>query len=512
MQSFFDGFGKYPISALCTIFRNFISAKHLALLGIWQSLILNALQGLPIATFYERITFKRAQIIGKITQATLLCFPLFLFPAYAGSFYLEISIEDAYQIAVEQNPAIDARRAQKEMAMGVKQQTLQAFLPAVSFDTMYLRFDSSIISDVPVPVAALPPSPVPITIERMDSGPVDANLFGFQAVQPLVQVGAWKARQQADRHARGAELALGRGERELALNLIEAYYGAVVAWQRLDAEQAALAAADETLRLVESSFDEGLVAPVDVYAARAQRFEFKSRVSEAEGGLATAMAQLGRVMGMDEDVRLDLVDDIPDPPRHLPGLPDSRRHIDQRRDLLAQQEIVAAARVGVDRANAAFLPTVNLLGRYQWTDTDDFFGTAHDLWAVAVHLQWTIFSGMSRSGTVSEARAKEREQEARLREMRQEARVDAISSRARWQAAMASWEYSQMATENAAMALDQTRGRYREGIDGIAELLRAQAEDLKARSLNLNARYEAVLAAHQYRLQGLAIHPMEEWK
>lgn len=475
-------------------------------------MILNVLQIRLIATFCGCIIFKRIQAIGKIPRTTLLLLPLFLFPPDAGSFSLEISLEAAYQIAVEQNPAIETRRAKKEMALGVKQQTLQGFLPTVTFDATYLRFDSSVLQDIPTPVAVLPPSPFPITIERRDSGPIDAYSTGFQVVQPLVRAEAWKARQQADRNARGAKLAVSRGERELALNLVTAYYGAKVAKQRLEAEQAGLSAADETLRLVESAFDEGMVAPVDVYAARAQRYEFKSRVSEAEGELSGAMAQLVRIMGMDEDVPLVLVDDIPEPPSHLPGLPDTGRHIDQRRDLLAQKETLAAAGAGVDRANAAYLPTVNLLGRYQWTDTDDFLEAEHDLWAVAVHLQWTIFAGMSRSGMVSEARAKEREQKARLREMRQKARAEAVSSRARWQAAMASWEHSRMAAENAAMVLEQTRGRYREGIDGITELLRAQAEDIKARTLKLNARYEAVLAAHQYRLQGMAMHPMDEWK
>jgi hypothetical protein len=51
-----DGLVKSPISALRAISQNFTYAKYAAFFDIAQALILNFLQGRPMATFYETIT------------------------------------------------------------------------------------------------------------------------------------------------------------------------------------------------------------------------------------------------------------------------------------------------------------------------------------------------------------------------------------------------------------------------------------------------------------------------
>lgn len=424
-----------------------------------------------------------------------------------GPYPLPLSLEDAFQLALEKNPTLEAGRATQDTAEAMAMQTLQGYLPTITFDTNYVRFDGSLISDVYVPILDSPSLIPPIV--RQDLGPVDAYLSGFQVVQPLINVEAWNARQQANRAITAAGLTVSQGERELALMLIEAYYGVMVAEELLKVEKSAYLAAEKTVTLAESMFDEGLVAPVDVYGARAQMFEFKSRASSAEGQIAVAMAQLQRIIGLDGDIKITLTDPIPDPPEVLPGKGVTRENIDRRMDIRAQQEILASAEAGVDRANAAYLPRLNMVGRYQWIDRHTFLGSENDLWMVGVNLHWTIFAGMYRSGMIAEAEAKERRQQAALAELRHAARAEAKSSEAQWHTAMHRWAYSKMSAENAAAALTQTMGRYGEGIDGITELLRARAEDLKAKTLQLDARYQAVLAAHRYRLSALAAHPME---
>ena len=423
------------------------------------------------------------------------------------SYPLPLNLTDAFRLALEKNPTLEAGRARQDAAKAIAMQTLKGYLPTVSFDTNYVRFDGSLISDVYVPILDSPSLIPPIV--RQDLGPVDAYLSGFQVIQPLINIEAWNARQQANRAITAAGFAVSQGERELALMLIEAYYGVMVAEELLKVEKSAYLAAEKTVRLAESMFDEGLVAPVDVYGARAQMFEFKSRVSSAEGQIAVAMAQLQRIIGLEGDIRITLTDAIPDPPEVMPEKGVTCENIDRRMDIRAQKEILASAEAGVDRANAGYLPRLNVVGRYQWIDQHTFLGSENDLWMVGVNLHWTIFAGMHRSGVIAQAEAKKRRQQAALAELRHAARAEAKSSEAQWHTAMHRWGYSKMSAENAAAALTQTMGRYSEGIDGITELLRARAEDLKAKTLQADARYQAVLAAHRYRLSALAAHPME---
>lgn len=434
-----------------------------------------------------------------------------LIPGTINAAPLELSLEEAFRLLLEQNPQLEATRAQRDVAEGLKRQTLQGFLPTLNFDTTYFRLDSSYLDDIAVPVIAEAPPPelsqlVGFTIR--DLGPYEAYSSGLLLVQPLFNLEAWRARRQAIKQVNAADYRIERSERELALNLVEAYYGVIVAGERLLVEKSALLSAERTLRLVESSFEEGLVAQVEIFRARTQLFEFRARVSEANGALAVAWAQLRQILGFDEDIEITLKDHIPDPVKIFPNNGITQLNIENRKDIRAQQEAVSAAEAGVSRARAAYLPRVNLLGRYQWIDQNTILGDDDHLWAVAVNLQWTIFAGMSRSGDIARARSQEREQRARLQTLRQGARAEARSNEALWNSAVASWKHTKEAAINAAAALEQTRGMYLEGLEGITELLRAQTEDLRTKTMQVNAGFEAVVAAHRYRLSALAEHPM----
>ncbi len=87
--------------------------------------------------------------------------------------------------------------------------------------------------------------------------------------------------------------------------------------------------------------------------------------------------------------------------------------------------------------------------------------------------------------------------------------MEARSAQADWQAQVAGWDQAAAGVEDAAAALDQTFGRYAEGLDDITDLLRAQAEDLAARTREINARFNATIAAERYRLAIGASNPTE---
>ncbi|HKL53231.1 MAG TPA: TolC family protein, partial [Wenzhouxiangellaceae bacterium] len=78
--------------------------------------------------------------------------------------------------------------------------------------------------------------------------------------------------------------------------------------------------------------------------------------------------------------------------------------------------------------------------------------------------------------------------------------AEAQAVHAQWQAEFEGWESASRAVAGAENALALTEARYAEGLDDITALLRAQAEELAARTREINARFNAVVAASQYRL------------
>lgn len=406
-----------------------------------------------------------------------------------------LSLEDALDRARAENPELLINRARIARAEAVQRQTLQGVLPTVSVDASYLRLDTSLLDDIPVLEPGLPP-----LLARRDLGPVEARVASIQMVQPLVNVGAWNARRQAGRQADAARLVLRRAQDEVTLAVIETYFGARTAERQVEAEQRGLATAERALRQAEAGFEEGLVPPVDVLRARSRVLEMEARVASAESQIVAAHALLRQVLGIEGDGRLPLADPVPAPPRSLPPAPSEAEVLARRSDIRALQETASAARYGVQRSRAAYVPDVNLLLRYQRVETDQPLDLAESGWLVGVNLRWTLFAGLGQAGAIDEARAAEEEARTELYAQRLLASGEILEARAQWEAELLGWDRASSGVEDAEAALALTEARYAEGLDDMTSLLQAQAEELGAVTREINARYNALVSAQRYRL------------
>jgi len=403
-----------------------------------------------------------------------------------------ISLQRALELAHAENPELLISRARKARAEAQRLRTRQGILPTLSVDASYLNADIGLLDTVPKAGGEWVPLP-----GLGELNPVEGNLLGVQVVQPLVNFGAWQARKQAGHQEDAARLGLRRAEHEVAVATIEAYFGAITAERQLVAEASGLAAARRALRQAEASFGEGLVARLDVLNARTRVGEMEARMALAEGRVVAAHSMLRQILDLDGDGLLTLTDPVPQPPRVLQQ--DEFKETN-RQDVLALEESVKAAAAGVDRARAAYMPDVNLIARYQRVEMNQPLGFNETDWIVGVNFGWTLFAGFGQQGAVGEARATEQEVRAELRALRQRARSEARDAHARWRAELRSWDGASASVASAEEALLLTEKRYAEGLDDMTNLLRAQAEALGARTREINARYNALVAAQRYQL------------
>lgn len=229
----------------------------------------------------------------------------------------------------------------------------------------------------------------------------------------------------------------------------------------------------------------------------------------AEGRERIARENLRRVLGMEADKKIVLLDPIPEPPRDLPSVVPPLDFLSKRDDVRALRATIRAAEYGTRRARAAYLPEINLLGRYQWFESRGPLGLDEDGWLLGISLKWTPFAGFSQAGELAEARALERGAREELRALRARARAEAVEAHALWRAELLGWEEAVNGVRHAEEALRQSEGRYAEGLDDITTMLRAQAEELGARIREVGARFNAVVAAESYRL---AVNADEDWR
>lgn len=406
-----------------------------------------------------------------------------------------LSLDRALEIARRDNPRIAIGRARRAGAEGARVRSRQGFSPRLTLDAYHLRLDTSVLDNIPTFEPEFPPLFV-----RRDFGPLDGNVASVELVQPLINVGAWNARRQTGRALEAAELDLHRARREVDVAVVEAYFGARTARRQVEAERKGLATAQRALRQAEAGFEQELIAPVDVLSARTRVSEMQARVATARARVVGAHAVLRQVLGTDEDVELILTDRVPRPKPPAAESPERRQVLSGRRDLQALEQGVEAAEFGVKRARSAWLPDLNLYARYDRVDANDPLDFNETGWLVALNLRWTPFLGFSQVGAVGEAEAAEAETRAQLRALRQQAWAEARTEYANWEAEVQGWRNASNGVLDAEEALALTEARYAEGLDDITALLRAQAEELAARTREINARFNAVVAAERYRL------------
>ncbi|PLW84174.1 hypothetical protein CWI75_02155 [Kineobactrum sediminis] len=413
----------------------------------------------------------------------------------AGSGETALSLDRALAVARADNPLIAIDRARKARAEGARIRSRQGFSPRISLSATHLRLDTSLL-DNPPGIA----SGFPALFGARGLGPAEGQVAGIQLVQPLVNVSAWNAHHQAGSALDAAELSLHRSRREVDVAVVEAYFGARTAGRQVAAEQKGLATALRALRQAEAGFEQELLAPVDVLSARTRVAEMEARVALADASVISAHAMLRRILGMDGDAQLVLTDPVPQPRVPEPEVVINQETLSNRRDLQALERGLEAAEFGVRRARAAWLPDINLYARYDRLYGNDPLEFDETGWLLAVHLRWTLFAGFSQIGALDEAQATEAETRVRLRALRQQAWAEAQTAHAEWTAEVLGWQSVSKGVLDAEQALALTEARYAEGLDDITALLRAQAEELAARTREINARFKALLAAERYRL------------
>lgn len=402
-----------------------------------------------------------------------------------------MSLQQALELARAENPELLIGRARKTRAEATRLRTRQGFLPTISLDASYLHADFGLLENVPGIAPGIPP-----VLTWRDLNPVEGNIVGVQLVQPLVNLGAWHARAQAGLQENAAALGLRRIESEVVVATLEAYFGAATAQRQVTAEKAGRATAARALRQAEAAFDEGLVAPLDVLKARTRVAEMEARVALAESRVIAAQSLLRQVLGIDDEAPLLLTDTVPEPPQLVPR----EETVHARHDVQALEEGVKAAEAGVLRARAAYLPDINIIARYQRAEFNQPLSFHETDWLIAINLGWKLFAGFGQAGELGQARAEEQEARVELGRLQRRARAEVRNSHAAWRAELFGWQRASSSIEDAEEALAFSEGRYEEGLSDMTELLRAQAEVLAARTREINARYNALVAAQRYRL------------
>jgi outer membrane protein TolC len=303
-----------------------------------------------------------------------------------------------------------------------------------------------------------------------------------------------------------AEIGLTSAQAQLVLDVTQAYYDAELSDRLVGIAEAALAQAEETLRLTTLARRVGTSPEFDVLRASVARDNQRPAVIQRRSDRDQAYLRLKQLLNLPLDQPLALTSSLGEADSVVARTPqaaaaDSVAGADTATDARAVVRQAATAvqvqEQQVRIARSQRLPTVVLQSQYGRVafpqDVVPGFNDFHTNWTVGAALSVPIFTGGRIRGDELIAQANLAQARAQLQQTRELAQLDARSAIERLSTARASYQASAGTARQAARAYQIAEVRYREGIstqlelnDARLALQQAQANQaLSARDLQI---------------------------
>lgn len=375
---------------------------------------------------------------------------------------------------------------------------LQGILPSARVETGFIRTTDPIgafgttLRQRDVTPAAFDPA-------RLNfPAPVNNLQSAFVAEVPLVNFDAWLGRRAANRAADASSASADWTRVDTRTNVIRAYYGAVLASEKVAALEVGLRAANAHLAQATSMVEQGMVTKADALLASVRAGEVEADLAAARTEALNATRQLALLLGRD-------IHDLPALPHEMPAsgairsiasglLTSEAAAPETRADVKAAASRQAAADADRLRARTAALPRLNGFARYDWHHESTPFGGERN-WTVGIMATWNLFTSASEIADMKGAASRSEAARVHAEATRAQALLEVESARSELEVALQRLTIAERGAVQAAEAHRLVARRYQGELATVAELLEAQAtETASALSLS-HARYGVITSA-----------------
>ncbi|MDD2558326.1 MAG: TolC family protein [Desulfuromonas sp.] len=196
----------------------------------------------------------------------------------------------------------------------------------------------------------------------------------------------------------------------LAANTAKAYFAAIEARLQTGVVRKSLSSLEETLRIVQLRYDNGMTSAQDLALARSDLATVRGHLLDVESARRDAVRALELLLGRYPSAELDLRTSLPEAPPHPPaGVPSEI--LERRPDLVAAERRVAAAFNLLDQAKAAKLPALSLTTNVGGASNSltSVLDPQNIVWQLTANLLAPIFDGGQRQAQVDIATADQKQ-------------------------------------------------------------------------------------------------------
>ncbi len=315
---------------------------------------------------------------------------------------------------------------------------------------------------------------------------------GFQLIQPLFHYDYWVKLWQSDDQIAEAEARLAGDYQKLATRVAEAYFNGLAADEQVKYTTLQLQSLESQLDQVRERLEVGFSTIVDLDSVQAEYDKIRADIILAEQKRDDARESLREIIGGDEPKVLVSVPDTMPLKYPEPNKVDNWRDmaLQNNLDVIAALNAAEAAKRNIDLNYAGHLPSVDLMGQKNFSDTSRINGISADVENIGVSVKVPLFAGGGVNARVIQARhgyEQSLHEVDRRRRMAERQVKDAFrgvsSSISRVKALEAS-------IKSAESALAATEMGYQVGTRTVVDIIIEQSRYYGAKTEHAKARYE----------------------
>ena len=330
-----------------------------------------------------------------------------------------------------------------------------------------------------------------IDFSKVGFGAKNQYTLGLSVAQTVYsggRVGALTASSEALQ--RSAEIDLGSQRAQLALDVTQAYFDAVLADRLVVIADTSLAQTEELLRQTTIARRVGNQSEFDLLRATVSRDNQRPVLITRRGDRDVAYLRLKQLLNVPLDAPLQLSTPIDEPAAITSiiatsvtsgagaGGVASDTTTDRRAPVRESEESVRASEGQLKSARADLLPALSINSSYQRLFFPNSFlpsiNQFSENWTVGGSISYSLFSGGRVGGQIEVAQANLDEARARLQQSRELAALDTRVALNQLESAQSSFEASRGTAQQAQQAYSIDQLRFREGISTQTDLTQSR--------------------------------------
>lgn len=391
-----------------------------------------------------------------------------------------LGLEQAIQIAIENNLATLLAQEREREAEGLRTQSRAGLLPNVSATS----YQASVTQNL----AALGFQPGTFPgITNTFIGPFNNFDARARLVQSIFSLSAIRNYRVGKEGVRVAALQESLAREQVATFTALTYLEALRSGRDVEAAQSDVDLAQTLLKLAQDQHTAGVATGVDVTRAETRLAQTRVRLSQSQTASEQAVLNLQRVVGLPLGSTLTLTDPLRFTNDPLPSIETAVAEAGQTRPEVKIAEAQTSL-AGLEKraVQAELLPSVDFVGDYGVSGITPT-NTALPTRRVAVQLNVPLFNGGLTRGRIESASSRERQAELELGSVRGQVEEDVRLAFSALRTTSEQVAAAEQAVTLAQRELEMARDRFRAGVGDNVEVVTAQTALSNARGAEVTA-------------------------